>query len=250
VRSERPNSINTPAGAPGHKTVENLSDNGRMLQKTMKIQIALLSESQDILEKCEEHFPVGEIILFKSIESVKREDFLILLIDYGMFGSADGVQFLLSKIRKKIHDKPVIMIVPEQSVSQLKADWFFDEFVIHPFRKGELASRISGLLWKKGVGEDSITIARLKINFKEYSVYLENERLDVTYKEFELLRLLVQNRGEVFSRKDLLSKIWGMEYIGGTRTVDVHIRRLRGKLGDEFNTIIETVRNVGYRCRV
>jgi DNA-binding response OmpR family regulator len=250
VRSERPNSINTPAGAPGHKTVENLSDNGRMLQKTMKIQIALLSESQDILEKCEEHFPVGEIILFKSIESVKREDFLILLIDYGMFGSADGVQFLLSKIRKKIHDKPVIMIVPEQSVSQLKADWFFDEFVLHPFRKGELASRISGLLWKKGVGEDSITIARLKINFKEYSVYLENERLDVTYKEFELLRLLVQNRGEVFSRKDLLSKIWGMEYIGGTRTVDVHIRRLRGKLGDEFNTIIETVRNVGYRCRV
>ena len=83
---------------------------------------------------------------------------------------------------------------------------------------------------------------------KEYSVHLNDEKLDFTFKEFELLRFLVQNRGVVFSRKDLLNKIWGVEYIGGTRTVDVHIRRLRSKLGEEFNTIIETVRNVGYRC--
>jgi two-component system alkaline phosphatase synthesis response regulator PhoP len=129
-------------------------------------------------------------------------------------------------------------------------DWFFDDFIMTPFRKRELAARINSLLWSEGMGEDSIIIGRLKINFKEYSVYLDSEKLDMTYKEFELLRLLIQNRGEVFSRKDLLSRIWGMEYIGGTRTVDVHIRRLRSKLGDEFNSIIETVRNVGYRCKV
>ncbi|OHD70712.1 MAG: hypothetical protein A2W19_12080 [Spirochaetes bacterium RBG_16_49_21] len=216
----------------------------------MKNQIALLSDSQETLEKCEEHFPIGAVIVFKSIDSIKREDFPILLIDYNIFGSADGIQFLLSKIRKKIHEKPVLLIIAEQNMFQLKVDWFFDDFILYPFRKGELSSRISGLLWRKGISEDSITIGRLKINFKEYSVYLDNEQLDMTYKEFELLRLLLQNRGEVFSRKDLLSKIWGMEYIGGTRTVDVHIRRLRGKLGDEFNTIIETVRNVGYRCKV
>ena len=75
-----------------------------------------------------------------------------------------------------------------------------------------------------------------------------NKKIELTYKEFEILKTLVQNRGIVFSRKDLLQKIWGIEYIGGTRTVDVHIRRLRGKLGDEFNSIIETVRNVGYKC--
>jgi two-component system alkaline phosphatase synthesis response regulator PhoP len=63
------------------------------------------------------------------------------------------------------------------------------------------------------------------------------------------LRLLAQNRGTVYTRKDLLHKIWGIEYIGGTRTVDVHIRRLRGKLGDEFNSIIETIRNVGYKIK-
>ena len=93
-----------------------------------------------------------------------------------------------------------------------------------------------------------VHIGNLKINLKEYSIYLNNSKIDLTYKEFELLRLFVQNQGVVFSRKELLGKIWGVDYIGGTRTVDVHIRRLRGKLGIEFNTIIETVRNVGYRC--
>ena len=216
----------------------------------MNNRIALLSESQELLEKCEQHFPNTEIILFKSIESIKRDDFLPLLIDYEVFGSVDSIQFLLSKIRKKILERPVLLIINENNIAQLKTDWFFDEFIIFPFRKGELTARINSLLWEKGIGDDSVIIGRLKINFKEYSVYLDNDKLDMTYKEFELLRLLVQNRGEVFSRKDLLSKIWGMEYIGGTRTVDVHIRRLRGKLGDEFNTIIETVRNVGYRCKL
>ncbi len=129
-------------------------------------------------------------------------------------------------------------------------DWFFDDFILFPFKKEELYARINRILWQKGIDDDTVAIGRLIINFKEYSVYMENEKLDLTYKEFELLRLLVSNKGEVFSRKDLLSKIWGVEYIGGTRTVDVHIRRLRGKLGDEFNSIIETVRNVGYRCKV
>ena len=97
--------------------------------------------------------------------------------------------------------------------------------------------------------QDSIVVGHIKININEYTVYLGNSKIDLTYKEFEILRTLVQNKGTVFSRKDLLEKIWGIEYIGGTRTVDVHIRRLRGKLGDEFNSIIETVRNVGYKCK-
>jgi DNA-binding response OmpR family regulator len=128
-------------------------------------------------------------------------------------------------------------------------EWFFDDFVIYPYKKEELAARIKKLIWLKGDDEETITIGKLKMNLKEYKVYLENQRIELTYKEFELLRLLVQNKDVVFSRKELLNRIWGVEYIGGTRTVDVHIRRLRGKLGDEFFSIIETVRNVGYRCR-
>ena len=213
-------------------------------------QIALLSDNHEILAKLTEYYPNSELIIFRTIESIKREDFSVLLTDYDIFGSADSIQFLLSKIRKKIHEKPVLLIIREKSISDLKMDWFFDDFIMHPFKKEELLARINQILWQKRIDDDSIAIGHLIINFKEYSVYMDNEKLDLTYKEFELLRLLVQNKGEVFSRKDLLSKIWGMEYIGGTRTVDVHIRRLRGKLGDEFNSIIETVRNVGYRCKL
>jgi DNA-binding response OmpR family regulator len=216
----------------------------------MKNPIALLSDNHEILGKMSEYYPDAELIVFRTIESIKREDFSILLTDYDIFGSADSIQFLLSKIRKKIHEKPVLLIIREKSISELKMDWFFDDFIVHPFQKEELLARISQILWQKGIDDNSLSIGRLHINFKEYSVYLDNEKLDLTYKEFELLRLLVQNKGEVFTRKDLLSKIWGLEYIGGTRTVDVHIRRLRGKLGEEFNSIIETVRNVGYRCKI
>ena len=142
------------------------------------------------------------------------------------------------------------MILREKTIDFLESDWFFDDFIMFPFQKAELLVRINRLTAHNNVDNEIMSLGRLTIHFKEYTVYLDNDKLDLTYKEFELLRLLVQNKGEVFTRKDLLSKIWGMEYIGGTRTVDVHIRRLRGKLGDEFNTIIETVRNVGYRCKI
>ncbi|TFH39534.1 MAG: response regulator transcription factor [Chrysiogenales bacterium] len=153
-------------------------------------------------------------------------------------------------MRKKIQEKPVLLIISEESIAALNAEWFFDDFILNPFSKAELLIRTKRIFQDRGINDDSIAIGRLIIDFKQYSVYLEDVKLDLTYKEFELLRLLIQNRGEVFSRKDLLGKIWGIEYIGGTRTVDVHIRRLRGKLGDEFNSIIETVRNVGYRCKI
>jgi DNA-binding response OmpR family regulator len=216
----------------------------------MKIQIALLSDNQEVLGKTVESYPEAEILIFRSIDSIKREDFSLLVTDFDIFGTTDSIQFLLSKIRKKIHEKPVLMIIREKAIPTLQMDWFFDDFIVYPFKKEELSARINKLLWQMRGDDDSVAIGRITINFKEYSVYMDNEKLDLTYKEFELLRLLVQNKGEVFSRKDLLSKIWGVEYIGGTRTVDVHIRRLRGKLGDEFNSLIETIRNVGYRCKL
>jgi DNA-binding response OmpR family regulator len=232
------------------KLLKNISDYASLYQKNMMNQIALLSDNQDILKAITGYYPQSEILIFRSIESIKQQDFGILLTDFHIFGTTDAIQFLLSKIRKKIHEKPVLLIIQEKSVTELKIDWFFDDFILFPFSKEELDARTNKILWQKGITDDSVGIGRLLINFKEYSVRMDNEKLDLTYKEFELLRMLVQNKGEVFTRKDLLNKIWGMEYIGGTRTVDVHIRRLRGKLGDEFNSIIETVRNVGYRCKI
>ncbi len=190
-----------------------------------------------------------KVIENSNIDNIKREDYSLTLIDYEIFGSSDYVQFYLSKVRKKNQNTPVVLCIKTEKVIEINFNWFFDDFVIYPFTYEELVMRIKRFLWKKELEDESITIGQFKIIPKEYSVYLNNEKLELTYKEFEILKLMTQNRGVVFSRKDLLERIWGVEYIGGTRTVDVHIRRLRGKLGDEFNSLIETVRNVGYKCR-
>jgi DNA-binding response OmpR family regulator len=188
---------------------------------------------------------------FRSFESIRGEGLGLLFIDADFFEGDESVQFFLSRIRKKLHGIPVMLIASELAYSIINAEWFFDDFVLLPFRKGEIETRIRILLAKKGNRDEGniISIGNITIDLTEYSVFLNGEKLDFTYKEFELLRLFTQNRGKVFSRKELLSTIWGVEYIGGTRTVDVHIRRLRSKLGDEFNSLIETVRNVGYRCK-
>jgi len=211
--------------------------------------IGLLTNNRELLDDFTNHYPDASIINYKNVESVRKDEHTILLIDSGIVGFADAMQFYLSKIRKKTQDTPVIIIFRVNNIADIDSDWFFDDFILYPFRKGELSTRINRLLLDKNHDNTSISIGNLKINIQEYSVYLDNEKIELTFKEFELLRLLVQNRGIVFSRNELLNKIWGMEYIGGTRTVDVHIRRLRGKLGDEFNSIIETVRNVGYKCK-
>ena len=147
---------------------------------------------------------------------------------------------------------PVLLILTINNLLSLDFEWFYDDFILYPFRKEELSTRLKKILQVKNLieNENIIAIGNIKINLKEYSIYINNLKQEFTYKEFELLRLFVENKGIVFPRKELLNRIWGMDYIGGTRTVDVHIRRLRGKLGEEFNSIIETVRNVGYRCRL
>ncbi len=214
-------------------------------------RIGLLSENSELIDDFINNLAEFTVRTYKSFDSIKPEEFIILAIDAEFFESPDSIQFYLSKTRKKTLNLPVLLIMRVNSLASLNFDWFFDEFILYPFRKGEINVRLNRILWSNSLLEDEnvMTIGKLRINMKEYSVYLNNEKLDFTYKEFELLRFLVQNPGVVFSRKDLLNTIWGVEYIGGTRTVDVHIRRLRGKLGEEFNTIIETVRNVGYRCK-
>ena len=213
--------------------------------------IGLLSVNSELVEDFAGIITDVSVRNYRSVDSIRAEEFYLLAIDVGFFESDDLIQFSLSKVRKKLQNIPVLIILRASHLERLDVEWFFDEFVLYPFRKNELQTRLKRMLWDRSVPEDEniLSIGNLKINLPQYTVYLNKQKMDFTYKEFELLRFLVQNRGVVFSRKDLLGKIWGVEYIGGTRTVDVHIRRLRGKLGDEFNSIIETVRNVGYRCR-
>jgi DNA-binding response OmpR family regulator len=217
----------------------------------VETNIGLLSNNAELADSFKNNLPEFVVKTYKSLDSIKSDDIVILSVDSDYFKSIESAQFHLSRIRKKLHDMPVLLVLTTSTIFAIDFEWFFDDFVLYPFRKEELAMRIKKILWGKNLLaiEDVIIIGHIKINLKEYSVYINNIKQDFTYKEFELLRLFAENKGVVFSRKELLNRIWGMDYIGGTRTVDVHIRRLRGKLGDEFNSIIETVRNVGYRCR-
>lgn len=216
----------------------------------MKYNIGLLTQNNDLLSSAKENILTGEVHKFRNFDSIKTDEIDIVFIDIDIFDEGESVQFYLSKIRKKILSIPVLLILRTNQEDLLDFEWFFDDFILFPFRKGEVDLRIKKHLINKEDNEDSsiLKLGHLTINFKEYSISRDGEKLDFTYKEFELLRFLLENRGQTFSRKELLNRIWGVEYIGGTRTVDVHIRRLRSKLGEDFNSLIETVRNVGYRC--
>ncbi len=123
-----------------------------------------------------------------------------------------------------------------------------DEFVLEPLRREELVLRIEALMAeRRGSGWNRLDFGEVVIDFDRYEVTRGAQRVNLTYKEHELLRFLVSNPDKPFTRDVLLDRVWGSDYIGGVRTVDVHVRRLRAKLGDLRGHVIETVRGVGYR---
>jgi two-component system alkaline phosphatase synthesis response regulator PhoP len=125
----------------------------------------------------------------------------------------------------------------------------FDDFIVHPALAEELTARVRRAIWlKSGVESDNtLRAGDLHIDLSNYKAYVAGRPVDLTYKEFELLRFLATNRDKVFTREALLNRVWGYDFYGGARTVDVHVRRLRSKIEDNVHTFIETVRNVGYR---
>ncbi len=144
---------------------------------------------------------------------------------------------------------PVMLIVSEGGIAALSRDWGFADFLVHTAGPAEVEARIRLVLSPQTTDRDDLLISTGGITIDEagYSARLNGVQLDLTYTEFELLKYLAQHPGRVFSRQQLLSDVWGYDYFGGTRTVDVHIRRLRAKLGPEYEGLIGTVRNVGYR---
>ncbi|MBT6683060.1 MAG: response regulator transcription factor, partial [Chloroflexi bacterium] len=125
------------------------------------------------------------------------------------------------------------------------------DFCFPPFREEELAVRIGLLLTRSGGNDDGNVVQQgeIRIDIERYEVTVSGRKGDLTFKEYELLRVLASNPGHVYSRDALLQTVWAYDYYGGTRTVDVHIRRLRSKINDVEHRFIETVWNVGYRFR-
>ena len=144
---------------------------------------------------------------------------------------------------------PMILLVSNKFINLITQYDQVEDFIVSPFSEEELIARIK-LVISKNVdpqNENIIRIGTLSINPINYEVRLNNRVVTLRYKEYELLRLLASNPEKVFSRENLLNQIWGYEYFGGTRTVDVHIRRIRSKIEDAKDLKIETVWNVGYR---
>jgi len=149
---------------------------------------------------------------------------------------------------------PVIAIATEGGLSAISNDWGIDDVILDTAGPAEVEARIRiaiGRIHSQMMVSDpssrEIRTGDVVIDESSYTAKIKGRTLDLTFKEFELLKYLAQHPGRVFTRAQLLQEIWGYDYFGGTRTVDVHIRRLRSKLGPEFEAIIGTVRNVGYR---
>ena len=154
-------------------------------------------------------------------------------------------------------DAPIIAITTEGGLTAISADWEISDVILDSAGPAEVDARIRLAVDARIYAREAIDGASTEIRQGDvvidegtYTAKIRGNSLDLTFKEFELLKFLAQHPGRVFTRAQLLQEIWGYDYFGGTRTVDVHIRRLRSKLGPEFESIIGTVRNVGYRFTI
>ncbi len=148
-------------------------------------------------------------------------------------------------------DAPLLLILTEGGLAAVQADWGIDDVILTTAGPAEVDARIRLSLGRtpQEPTPTKIQTSGVTIDEASYAAKANGRPLDLTYKEFELLRFLAAHPSRVFTREQLLSEVWGYDYFGGTRTVDVHVRRLRAKLGD-LDSLIGTVRNVGYRFNV
>jgi DNA-binding response OmpR family regulator len=157
-------------------------------------------------------------------------------------------------IRTTGTEAPVLLIVTEGGLAVVAVDWGFDDVLLTTSGPAEVEARLrlalARLVAQRAKDDPEAHVIRsgeVMVDDATYTAKLGGRPLDLTFKEFELLKYLAQHPGRVFTREQLLQEVWGYDYFGGTRTVDVHVRRLRAKLGPEHEQLIGTVRNVGYR---
>ncbi len=170
-----------------------------------------------------------------------------VLLDMSAVGI--GAQSVIEQISQL--SLPTLLVVDSDSLSQYDPTINSDDFIIMPLNPAELMARVGQIVFRRN-GRDAdqvVRVGELTIDLQSYEVTMAGRRISLTYKEFQLLTLLASNPGRVYSREALLNQVWGYDYLGGTRTVDVHIRRLRSKVEDPDHLFVETIWNVGYRFR-
>jgi two-component system alkaline phosphatase synthesis response regulator PhoP len=180
--------------------------------------------------------------------AVQQPDLLLMDMDRKL--PDPEIWGLIQSLKKERH-LLVIALVPGGMLDSINGHPDVDDFLTSPYDASELVLRIKRLLHRNGSmdGSEFIRGEGLVIDLARCEVTVAGRVVELTFKEYELLKLLASHRGRVYTREALLDKIWGYDYYGGDRTVDVHIRRLRSKIEDSNHVFIETVRNIGYRFR-
>jgi len=147
---------------------------------------------------------------------------------------------------------PVLAVVSKEALEAYDPSLNPDELIVHPVSDSELLVRIKQAIYRVSgpIGSQVLKVGEMSIDLERYDVTVAGRRVSLTYKEYQLLVLLASNPGRVYSRENLLSQVWGYDYLGGTRTVDVHVRRLRSKIEAPGRSFIETIYLVGYRFRI
>lgn len=175
------------------------------------------------------------------------------VIVFNLFGRPDtpSIRNLLRSAQMP-HGIASLAVIRSDQLATFDVSIGFDDFIVYPALADEVSARVRRAIWlKSGVESDNTLHAGdLHIDLANYKVFVGGRPVDLTYKEYELLRFMATNRDKVFTREALLNRVWGYDFYGGSRTVDVHIRRLRSKIEDRAHTFIETVRNVGYRFHI
>jgi DNA-binding response OmpR family regulator len=221
----------------------------------MNLTVLLLSDRFGSVEELLPDFPIGPYqVSTAALKGTDAGDLLSLHPDLLLIDATDDTSAAQEATRRlslawEIGLPPVIVILAPGSVAGFPLEAGADDFLLATASNEEISARLALAARRAGHSEDAavLKVGDLTLNPENYQVYVRGRPLDLTYKEFELLKFLAQRPGRVCNRGLLLQEVWGYDYYGGARTVDVHIRRLRAKLGPEHEALIETIRNVGYR---
>jgi DNA-binding response OmpR family regulator len=219
------------------------------------IRIYVFGDRKPLIDAC--RFSLGrlgyvvytpaEVVAFMEAACSQRPDLAIIdLVANGL----GGLQ-LCREIRGDLHlrDLPVLAVATPALLSGLTPEVGFNDFLVEPFSPEEVEARVRMVRYRmRHVGADDVVeVGPLRLHLAAYQAAVDGRMMDLTHLEFELLKFLATHRGTVYTRDMLLSLVWGEDYYWGTRTVDVHIRRLRAKLSEQHANVIQTVRGVGYR---
>jgi two-component system alkaline phosphatase synthesis response regulator PhoP len=186
----------------------------------------------------------------EAVAGLTQEPFDLVLVEIDDKAPDSPSREIIAALKRE-RKLPVIALIPHNIIGDIDSSLDVDDFITDPGDAAELALRARRLLSRTGSNDSGEVIKcdGLLIDLVSCEVAVDGRMIELTFKEYEMLKLLAGTPGRVYTRQDLLNKVWGYDYFGGDRTVDVHVRRLRSKIEDAHHTFIETVRNIGYRFK-